>query len=120
MSDDPDFGELEPVNEFERTFDPEAETERQKAERETERLARQRKELLAALLANPEIRDWLWELISEFDAFRKRFGITPSGFPDSLGTAYRDGWRDAGWYLWTQLDDADPDLASLMRREHKG
>ncbi len=105
---------------YDEALDPTAADERQ-AEREiAEGRARVRREFLTALLSLPEGRAWLWEVLDEFDAFKTRFGVTPSGFPDPQGTLYRMGMKDAGWWLWTQLDDAAPELASLMRREASG
>lgn len=113
-----DFAEAN--SEFEEAYEPDAAEKRAAAEKEAAQKALARKNFLTALMSRPEARAWLWEILDEFDTFRPRFGITPAGFPDPQGSWYRAGMRDAGWWLWTQLDDADPDLASMMRREHKG
>lgn len=90
---------------------------------EQEREAKLRRErhrvLLLRLLNDPDTRDWIWGLLTEFGTFEMKFAATPTGFPDPQATAYHRGRHSAGWRIWAELDDAAPELASLMRREHK-
>lgn len=94
-----------------------ARTEERKKEDELRRA--KKLVLLQRLLGDPVARDWFWGLLQEFDTFGVTFGISPGGFPDPIATSYHAGRRSAGWRIWTELDDVAPELASLMRREHR-
>ncbi len=122
MSDSPkpdnDFPLSDRDDEYARLHDPERAEREAAAKKEAELAALDRKKLLTALLQDPRIREWFWELITEFDAFNTRFGDQSAGHAAGQVSFYWRGLHDAGWRLWTQLDDAAPELASLMRREH--
>jgi hypothetical protein len=68
-------------------------------------------------LNDPVFRDWMWSLLDDFGTFTKVIAASPTGFPDPRATDYHDGRRSCGWRIWVELDDAAPELASLMRRE---
>lgn len=114
--------EGEPESEFERAFRPEHEVaEEQEFEA---RLQQERANIRAAFLRmqmeNPLFREWLMELLNGFSTFAKPYGISPNGFPDHAETEYRQGLRAAGQFIWEMMDTAEPELASLMRREARG
>lgn len=76
-----------------------------------------RKLLVKSMLENDLMRELLMEWINGFGTFENAFGAGPTGFPDHDATQFKMGMKAAGWYLWSQMDDLYPDLASLMRRE---
>lgn len=93
---------------------PEQEQAKEKALKERARL---RERLLRSLMERPQFREWLMDLLLEFDTFGRTFGASPSGFPDDRATEFHLGRKAAGWRLWTIFDDLCPEQASLMRRE---
>ncbi len=97
-------------------YEPEEAARRAEAQKEHDRKGERRRLLLQQLLADQEGRDWLWELLTDCHAFETRFASTGAS-PDPNGTFFYAGQQWAGWHLWTQLDNADPALASQMRRE---
>ena len=76
------------------------------------------KRFLAGMLTDPAGRDWLWRLLNEFGTFAMAFGMTPTGFTNRDETIYQLGRKSCGERIWFELDNASPELASLMRREH--
>lgn len=93
---------------------PEEQEAREKSLRERARL---RERMLRGLMDRPQFREWLMDVLVEFDTFGRTFGASPSGFPDDRATEFHLGRKAAGWRLWTLFDDLCPELASQMRRE---
>lgn len=76
-----------------------------------------RRRFLHQLMESSDFREWLMEQLTGFGTFDRTFAVSPTGFPDQAATEFHLGMKAAGWYLWEQVDDIAPDLASLMRRE---
>lgn len=96
-------------------IDPEAPQEAEQR-KEADIASERRRLLLGRLLAEPEGRRWLWDLLDYAHAFETRFASSGMG-PDPMGSMFYAGQQNVGWHLWEQLDAAAPDLAGLMRRE---
>ena len=76
--------------------------------------------LLTRLLGDPDIRQWLWEILDAGHAFGGPRRAAVGGYAaDMLGDYIFFGEHRLAWWIWTQLDDASPELASQMRREHR-
>ena len=111
-------GELPPLEE---SLLPEGsivspEDEAAEAERYAERV-QMRKTWLTIRMQDPAFRVWFMEILLGFGTFSNAFGAGPSGHPDPMATQFQLGQKAAGWHLWCMVDEACPDLASLMRRE---
>ncbi len=89
------------------------------AEKERKERAELRQAFLRAMLQNELFREWLMEQLEHMGTFANSFGAGPTGFPDHMATQFQLGMKAAGWHLWTMFDDAEPELASLMRREFR-
>lgn len=85
---------------------------------EADRQAEKRRQLLRRLLGDAEVRAFIREFLDDCHAFEPRFASTGYS-PDPYGTFLYAGEQKAGWHLWAQLDEAAPELASLMRREDR-
>ncbi len=94
-------------------------TEEQEAEAQqiADEKAELRRVFLRGLMENQYFRAWMMEQLQGFRTFENAFGLSPTGFPDPMGTQFALGMKAAGWHLWTIFDDLSPELASLMRRE---
>jgi hypothetical protein len=114
-----DFGEIEADTGFDETYDPQAQAELAEAEKEADLKAERRRLFIVAVLNDPEGRDWLWGILDRAHTFEVPGAVTPTGFPDPQAAWAMLGMHNIGWGLWCELDDASPDLASLMRREHR-
>lgn len=68
-------------------------------------------------MGNEMFRRWLMRQLVGFNTFTSPFGLSPTGFPQEEATQFQYGLKAAGWHLWEQFDNLDPELASLMRRE---
>jgi hypothetical protein len=107
-------------SEYEQVYDPEGPHERTEAEIEAEKRAEDRRMLLIRLLSDQDIRQWLWEVVIDAGhAFETRMGSVGGYAHDPIGTWLMAGEQKLAWWIWEQLDAASPDLASLMRREHR-
>jgi hypothetical protein len=110
---DPFADALTPFSDEEKAFADE-EAKKEAAIRKARRQA-----FLARLLSDPEGREWIWEILTRCSTFAIIHASGPNGFPDPLATEFHRGIWDAGWKLWCELDDAVPEMASRMRREHQ-
>lgn len=93
------------------------EEEEAEAERELQQKAEVRRAFLFSLMQSVAFREWLMEQLVSAGTFEHRFGGSPTGFPDPMGTQYAMGMKQTGWNIWEQFDNVAPDLTSLMRRE---
>lgn len=75
--------------------------------------------LLVRLLSDPDTRQWLWEILDASHCFEARIAAVNGYAPDPIGTWLMAGEQKVGWWIWEQLDEAAPMLASQMRREHR-
>jgi hypothetical protein len=89
-------------------------------EAEAEKIAQEklvvRALFLKQLMEQELFREWLMDTLNGFGTFENAFGTSITGFPDPMATQFKLGMKAAGWHLWTLVDDAAPELASLMRR----
>jgi hypothetical protein len=97
---------------IEDALDPGARARREDEERERDRRLARRRQFLVQLMQNPEGRLWIKELLEAFHAFETRVAL-PGDIP---GTFLFLGVQKAGWQIWEHFDDADPVLASRIRR----
>lgn len=103
---------------FDRLYDPDAPAQRSEEQKALDKAKEERRLLLIGLLGDENIRQWLWEIIDQGHAFEVR--IASTGYsPDPIGTWLMAGEQRLAWWIWEQLDEASPELAGLMRREHK-
>jgi hypothetical protein len=86
---------------------------REDAERAAKRRIEERRKFLVQLMQNPEGRIWIKELLEAFHTFETRI---PAFTGDIPATFQYLGVQLAGWQLWQHFDDADPVLASRIRR----
>lgn len=75
--------------------------------------AKARREFLAGLLANPEGRKWIWDLLEICGVMRTSF----TG--NALTGAFNEGRRDVGNQLLTQVIEARPEFFGEMVKETK-
>lgn len=101
---------------IEQVLDPGAAARRDDEDRTRLRAKEQRRVFLVNLMTIPEGRLWLKEMLDRFHAFETRFAATPGGMRDDAGTWLMAGEQRCGWWLWEQLDEADPVIASRLRR----
>lgn len=117
MSDDT-LAEFPPERDYER-LDPEGAAAAKAQQEEADRKTEERQRLIARSMSDPAFRDWIWQYLRDCHVFETRFASTGYS-PDPLGSWLYAGEQKAAWHLWAQIDDAVPELASLMRREHQG
>lgn len=79
-----------------------------------------RQNFLQRLMSDSDGREWIWEILTRCSTFSIMHAESTNGYPDPLATQYASGLWRAGWAIWCELDDAVPELASRMRREHQG
>jgi hypothetical protein len=101
---------------IEQTLDPEAAARREEDARKREIAKDQRRAFLTAIMQHPEGRLWLKELLDKWHAFETRFASVNGMARDVEGTWLLAGVQRCGWQLWEELDEADPLLASRVRR----
>jgi len=97
-------------------LEPEAARQRQDEDRDRLRAKAARQAWLVGMMQHPEGRKWLKEVLDHFHTFELRFATTQGGQRDDLGTFTLAGEQRSGWWLWQQLDEADPVIASRLRR----
>lgn len=115
---DEDFSERAQEAELatERILDPGAAERRQEEDRDRLRAKAQRKAWLIGMMQHPEGRLWLKEVLDRFHTFETRFASVNGVADHPAGTWMFAGEQKSGWWLWEQLDDADPVIASRLRR----
>jgi hypothetical protein len=91
--------------------------EQAEAKRVANERAQFRQNFLKGLMSSADFREWLWEVLVSFGTFENAFGAGPTGFPDPMATQFQLGQKAAGWHLFTTFDNADPEMASKMRRD---
>jgi hypothetical protein len=101
---------------IEQTLDPTAQQRREDADRDQKRRKEARRAFLIQMMQHPEGRVWLKELLDKFHAFETRFASVNGMANHAEGTWLMAGEQRCGWWLWEQLDDADPVVASRVRR----
>ena len=101
---------------IEQTLDPSAAGRREEDNRERQRAKERRRAFLIQLMQHPEGRVWLKEMLDKFHAFETRFASVNGMARDVEGTWLMAGEQRSGWWLWEQLDEADPVVASRLRR----
>jgi hypothetical protein len=118
VSDDPSLIGRMAVAEaaIEETLDPGAAARREEAAREHDRTKERRRAFLIQMMQHPEGRLWLREVLERFHTFELRLATTPGGMRDDVGTMMLMKEQACGWWLWEQLDEADPVVASRVRR----
>lgn len=104
---------------IEETVDPGAAGRREEAAREHQRIKEQRRAFLIQMMQHPEGRVWLKEVLDRFHAFETRFASVNGMARDVEGTWLMAGEQRCGWWLWEQLDEADPVVASRVRRGNR-
>lgn len=119
MSDDKRIAAELSASERIRDFDGADAARQQEAEKDDAIRRERRARFFKRLLTDADGREWVWSLLSRFHAFDVVHAAGPTGFPDPQATAHYGGLHAAGWAIWCELDDAEPDLCSLMRREHR-
>lgn len=83
----------------------------QNARRKTGRLAKERRETLAALLATKSGRRWAWDFLTFCRVFATSFDRDP------YATAFNEGQRNVGLKLLADINSADPNAYRLMTTE---
>lgn len=117
MSDDPFDARVEQAEaSIEAITDPGAAERRRESDRDRLRAKAQRRAWLIGMMQHPEGRVWLKEVLDRFHTFETRLAATPGGMSDIPGTFMMAGEQRSGWWLWEQLDEADPVIASRLRR----
>jgi hypothetical protein len=101
---------------IEEALNPGADERRETEERDRKRRIAQRKAFLIQTMQHPEGRLWLKETLDRFHAFETRLAAVNGFARDDLGTFLMLGEQRCGWAIWEQLDEADPVLASRIRR----
>lgn len=101
---------------IEGVLDPQAAQRRQDEDRDRLRAVAARKAWLIAMMQHPEGRKWLKEVLDHHHTFELRFASVNGFARDIEGTWAMAGEQRAGWWIWQQLDDADPVIASRLRR----
>lgn len=64
------------------------------------------------ILSTPQGRRVYWRLLSQF-------GIFKTSFTGNSTTFFNEGQRNAGLFLLSELNDADPEAYVLMMKESK-
>ena len=117
MSDYPDASRVAAADAaIEDVLDPGAAAAREEQNREHERARQQRRAFLMQTMQHPEGRKWLKEMLDRFHTFEARMASVNGMAPDPMGTMLLAGEQRCGWWIWEQLDDADPVVASRLRR----
>ena len=101
---------------IEEVLDPGAAQRREEEAREHAGIRARRQAWLKQIMQHPEGRVWLKELLDEMHAFETRFASVNGLAPDPYGSWFLAGQQKCGWKLWEQFDEADPVLASRIRR----
>jgi hypothetical protein len=101
---------------IEAILDPTAPIQREDDDRARARAKAQRRTFLIGLMQHPEGRVWLKELLDRCHTFETRFASINGYARDDMGTWLMAGEQKVGWSLWEELDDADPVVASRLRR----
>jgi hypothetical protein len=97
-------------------MDPGAAERRDEEDRGRLRVKAERKAFIIGLMQHPVGRVWLKEKLDQMHAFETRFASVNGMARDEAGTWLLAGEQRCGWALWCELDDADPVLASRLRR----
>ena len=101
---------------IEATLDPTAQARRDEVDRERKRARETRRAFLIQMMQHPDGRVWLKEMLDQFHAFETRFAAVNGMARDVEGTWLLAGEQRCGWWIWQQLDEADPVVASRLRR----
>ena len=101
---------------IEGVLEPEAAQRRQDEDRDRLRARADRRAWLIGAMQHPEGRRWLKEVLDHHHTFELRFAATLAGMRDVEGMWIMAGEQRAGWWIWEQLDEADPVIASRLRR----
>lgn len=100
-----------------RDFDGSDRTQDDEQKKDVEIRRVRRENFLVRLLSDPDGREWIMELMRDWNVFGPmQSATTPTGHPDQIATAFLSGLSKAGWRIWAELDEASPELASAMRR----
>lgn len=78
---------------------------------EAKRREKNSREVLATLLATPAGRNWMWELMAATHIFETSFA------PDAMNMAFREGERNIGLRLVSQITSTIPDAMVQMMKE---
>lgn len=68
---------------------------------------------IAKVMATQEGRDMLWRFLNAFGFFAGTFDV------DAIKLAYNTGGRNAGVWLWDEMNDAAPEQVIKMLQENK-
>jgi hypothetical protein len=101
---------------IESVLDPGAAGRREEEDRDRLRAKAERRAFLTHMMQHPIGRVWLKEMLERFHAFETRFASVNGMARDVEGTWLLAGEQRCGWWLWEQLDEADPVVASRLRR----
>jgi hypothetical protein len=101
---------------LEAVLDPQGVQDREENDRDRKREAAARRTWLINSMQHPEGRKWFKELIDRTRAFETRFASINGYARDDMGTWFLAGQQKVGWGVWEELDEADPVLASRLRR----
>jgi hypothetical protein len=86
--------------------------------RKVRRIEDRRADFWKRVMADPDGRLVIWELLEKCGVYQNRFGTTPSGFPAPDVTWFHLGQKDIGDHLYKMLLRVDRAAVALMHDEH--
>lgn len=97
-----------------------ADTERLNAEREKERQLEHLKRItdLRKILSIPEGRRFVWEQLTRAGIFSASFAISETPGEGRRLTDFKEGQRDMGIQLLSDVNEANPGAFAQMQAEH--
>lgn len=101
---------------IESVLDPEAASRREEEDRQNLRTKEQERAFLIQMMQHPVGRTWLKKMLDRFHTFETRFASVNGMARDIEGTWLLAGEQRSGWWIWEQLDEADPVQANRLRR----
>lgn len=79
---------------------------------------REDREFFHLVMASEAGRRFLWAILSDCHTFETRFGLGPTGFPDSYATWFQAGRQEVGQEFYRTLHLRDPANTMLMLNEN--
>lgn len=93
-------------------FDASNPSQVKKQQREANRREKERREVVAAILATPAGRNWMWELLSSTHIYESSY---VGG--DAMAMAFREGERNIGLQVLDLITRTAPDAFIQMTKE---